>query len=106
MSLRQKEFATLKSIGMTEKEFNKMINLETIFYSTKSLIFGIILGILGSVWVYQMFSSGFDSGYHFPTKPIILSIIFVFVIIFSIMRYSIKNINKQNIIETIRNENI
>lgn len=106
MSLRQKEFATLKSIGMTEKEFNKMINLETIFYSTKSLIFGIILGILGSVWVYKMFSAGFDSGYHFPAKPIILSIIFVFVIIFSIMRYSIKNINKQNIIETIRSENI
>ena len=53
-----------------------------------------------------MFSAGFDSGYHFPAKPIILSIIFVFVIIFSIMRYSIKNINKQNIIETIRNENI
>ena len=106
MKLRQKEFATLKSIGMTEKEFNKMINLETIFYSTKSLIWGIILGILGSIRVYEMFSTGFDSGYHFPLKAICLSIVFVFVIIFSIMKYSIKNISKQNIIETIRNENI
>ena len=47
IELRQKEFAMLKSIGMTKKEFNRMINLETIFYSSKSLIFGIILGLIG-----------------------------------------------------------
>lgn len=106
MNLRKKEFATLKSIGMTKKEFNKMINLETMFYSLKSLAFGIILGIIGSYMVYGMFATGFDSGFEIPYKAIILSIIFVFVIIFGIMKYSIKNIDKQNIIETIRNENI
>ena len=106
MNLRQKEFATLKSIGMTKKEFNKMINLETIFYSLKSLIFGIALGILGSYMVYGMFATSFDSGFTLPYKSIILSIIFVFIIIFGIMKYSIKNIDKQNIIETIRNENV
>lgn len=106
MNLRQKEFATLKSIGMTKKEFNKMINLETIFYSLKSLIFGIALGILGSYMVYGMFATSFDSGFKLPYKSIILSIIFVFIIIFGIMKYSIKNIDKQNIIETIRNENV
>ncbi len=46
MELRQKEFAALKSIGMTKKEFNRMVNLETIFYGTKSLLYGIILGLL------------------------------------------------------------
>ena len=106
MNLRQKEFATLKSIGMTEKEFNRMINLETIFYSTKSLVWGIILGTIGSYITYKMFSTGFDSGFYLPMKPIIISILLVFILIFSIMRYSIKNINKQNIIETIRNENV
>lgn len=38
MNLRSKEFANLKSIGMTKKEFNRMIRLESIFYGTKSLI--------------------------------------------------------------------
>ncbi len=38
MNLRSKEFANLKSIGMTTKEFNRMIKLESIFYGLKSLI--------------------------------------------------------------------
>lgn len=49
MELRQKEFAVLKSIGMTKKEFNRMVNLETIFYGTKSLCYGIILGLLRNI---------------------------------------------------------
>lgn len=106
MELRQKEFAMLKSIGMTKKEFNRMINLETIFYCTKSLIYGIFLGLLGTFAFYKAFSIKIDKGMYIPIYPIILSIIFVFIIVFIIMRYSITKINKQNTIETIRNENI
>ncbi len=106
MELRQKEFAMLKSIGMTKKEFNRMINLETIFYGTKSLIYGIILGLLGTFAIYKAFSVKIDSGIYIPVVPIIISIIFVFVIVFVIMKYSISKINRQNTIETIRNENI
>lgn len=51
MELRQKEFAALKSIGMTKKEFNRMVNLETIFYGTKSLCYGIILGLLRNLCI-------------------------------------------------------
>ena len=41
MQLRSKEFASLKSIGMTKKEFNRMIRLESLMYGIKSLIIGI-----------------------------------------------------------------
>lgn len=106
MELRQKEFAMLKSIGMTKKEFNRMINLETLFYSTKSLVIGIVLGILGSFGIYKAFATAFDNGFKFPLAPIVISIVAVFVLVFFIMRFSLKKINKQNIIETIRNDNI
>lgn len=106
MELRQKEFAMLKSIGMTKKEFNRMINLETQFYGTKSLLYGIILGLLGTLAMYKAFSVKIDAGMYIPIKPIIISVIFVFILIFIIMRYSISKINKQNTIETIRKENI
>ena len=56
MELRQTEFAMLKSIGMTKSEFNRMINLETIFYSVKALIYGIILGLIGTFAMYKAFS--------------------------------------------------
>ena len=106
MELRQKDFATLKSIGMTKKEFNNMITLESFFYSFKSLFYGIILGLIGSYFVYKVFVEEIDYGYLFPYKPILISIIFILVVVLIIMKYSIKKINKQNIIETIRNNNI
>ncbi len=106
MELRQKEFAMLKSIGMTKKEFNRMINLETLFYGTKSLIYGIILGLIGTFVMYKSFSVKIDSGVYIPINPIIISIIFVFILVFIIMRYELSKINKQNTIETIRKENI
>ncbi len=106
MNLRQKEFAMLKSIGMTKKEFDRMIRLESIFYGFKSLIIGIPLGILGSYFVYKAFSEGMEMSYRLPIMAIIIAIIFVFLIIGLIMKYSLSRINKQNIIETIRNENI
>ena len=47
-----------------------------------------------------------DIEYTFPSLAIIISIIFVTLIVYIIMRFSINRINKQNTIETIRNENI
>lgn len=106
MELRQKEFAMLKSVGMTKKEFNRMINLETLFYSTKALIYGTILGIVGSYAVHKSFSKMYETSFVLPYKAIIICIIFVFIIVYIIMRYSINKINKQNTIETIRKDNI
>lgn len=106
MELRQKEFAMLKSVGMTKKEFNHMINLETLFYSSKSLIYGSILGIIGSYFVHRAFASRIDTQFVLPYKAILICILFVFIVVYMIMKYSINKINKQNMIETIRKENI
>lgn len=106
IELRQKDFAMLKSIGMTKKEFNKMITLESLFYSFKSLFIGILLGTIGSYFIYKLMSGITDFGYIPPIKSILIAIIFVIVIVFIIMKYSINKINKQNIIETIRRDNI
>ena len=106
MILRSKEFAMLKSVGMSSKEFNKMIRLESIMYGTKSLLIGIPLGILGSYGMYKAFAQGIDLGYTLPLPAIIISIIFVFIIVRITMKYSLNKINKQNIIETIRKDNI
>ena len=106
IELRQNEFAMIKSIGMTKKEFNKMINLETLFYSVKALVYGIIFGLIASFAIYKAFSQSLDYGFKFPAIAILISIIFVFIIVFIIMRFAIGKINKQNIIDTIRKENI
>lgn len=106
MALRSKEFAMLKSIGMTKKEFHKMIRLESIFYGVKSLVIGSVIGILLSYLIHKSVSNSMVMSFLFPYKAIIISIIFVFIIISFTMRYSINKINKENIIETIRKDNI
>lgn len=107
MQLRSKEFASLKSIGMTKKEFNRMIRLESLMYGIKSLIIGIPLGVLGVFAIFSAFSKGsVPISFVFPWKAILISIAVVFVAVWLIMKYSISKVNKQNIIETIRNDNI
>ena len=108
MELRKPEFAMLKSIGMTEKEFNKMIRLESIFMGTKSVLFGVPIGTIISYLIFKAYNNAESEelNYIFPWKAIVISVVVVFALIFIIMRYSIKKIEKQNTIETIRNENI
>ena len=96
----------LKSIGMTKREFNRMVHLESIFYGTKSLLIGIPLGLLGSFGIYKAFAVGNDFGFIVPYLAILIAVVIVFLLIGLIMHVSVKKINKQNIIETIRNENI
>ena len=102
MELRKQEFAILRSVGMTNKEFNRMIRLETLFIGIKSLFFGIPLGTAIAYGIYQVGKMPFE----IPLKPILYSAIAVIVLIASIMQYSLIKIKKQNTIETIRNENI
>lgn len=106
MELRQREFASLKSIGMTRREFNRMINLETVFYCVKALVYGIVLGLVGTLALYKAFSVKLESGIYVPVRPILISVVGVFVLVFVIMRYCMGKIGKQNTIETIRKENI
>ena len=106
MNLRSKEFANLKSIGMTKKEFNRMIRLESIFYGLKSIIIGLPLGVLGSYLLYLAFREGILMEYTFPVMPTVVAVVVVFLLIGGIMKYSLNKINKQNIIETIRKDNI
>ena len=106
MELRKQEFAMLKSIGMTTQEFNRMIHLESIFMGIKSLLYGLPIGLCLSYLIYYFLGKEMGVSYPIPYLAIIISILAVFLLITSLMKYSMSKINKQNTIETIRNENI
>ena len=105
IALRAKEFAILKSIGMTQKEFNHMIRLESILYTTRALFIGLPIGMLISYGVFKLFDGAMlGFGWLIPWWAVATSIIAVALLVASIMRYSTRRIRKQNIIETIRKE--
>ena len=106
MNLRKQEFAMLKSIGMTNKQFIKMIRLESAFIGAESLFIGIPIGIGLSYLIYHFMIEESNLPFKLPLLAIIISIIVVYLLITVLMKYSLSKIEKDNIIETIRNENI
>ena len=104
MASRATEFAVLRSVGMTKKEFNNMIRLESIFYSFRALFLGIACGLGVTLLIRRMFWSAGDAGVEFivPWWPIAISVVIVLVMVLFVMRFSIRQIGKKNIIETIR----
>ena len=90
----------------SKKEFNRMIRLESLFYGLKSLLIGVPLGLLGGYAIFKATGNTIMLDYSFPTMAVLISIVFVFFVVWLIMKISISKVNKQNIIETIRNDNI
>lgn len=107
MELRSREFATLRSIGMTDKQFAGMVRLESVFISVKALVIGVPLGILTS-YLLCVIMNRMDGAiiYEPPYKAIILCIVVVIMLIYAIMKLSMTKLRHNNIIETIKNENL
>ena len=99
MELRKREFATLRSIGMTDKQFTKMIRLESLFISVKGLIISYIIcrieNRLDTVIIYDP-----------PAGAVCACIIVVILLIYAIMFLSMEKLKHNNIIDTIKNENL
>lgn len=106
LELRAPEFAMLRAVGMTGREFQRMIWLEGLFYGGKALMIGIPLGIALSVGFHLIFAEGIVTKYRPPFGGVLASAAAVAVLLYLIMHYSMKKINRENIIDTIRNENL
>lgn len=107
ISLRRREFATLKSVGLTSKGMRKMMTFESILYGVKSLMFSLPVSLGTTYLVYLVAAdSGYEMPFYIPWDKFIIAIASVFIIVVLSMVYSIKKVNKENTVETLRNENI
>lgn len=107
MALRKREFAVLRSIGLTRGGFNKMLFFESLFFGMKSLIFALPVSIGVTILIHYSLADMMSiSTIIIPWKAIIISIVSVFIIVLLTMMYSSSKIKKHNIIEQIREENI
>ena len=106
VNLRRREFAMLKSVGMTNSSFNKMLNYECIFYGLKALLYGLPASIGVTYLIYKSIENGVEMGFYLPYKSILVSILSVFIVVFISMMYSMSKIREENIMDGIRNENL
>ena len=107
IALRKKEFAVLRSIGLTPRGFNKMLLFECILFGIKSLLYGIPVALLVTVLLHLSMNDivSFDS-IIIPYSSILIAIVGVFIIVIISMWYATRKIKKDNILDAIREENI
>ena len=106
LALRGREFAMLKSVGMTDRAFRKMIAYESGFYGIKALIFGLPVGTAIMFLIKYIMQDSMSVNLGIPWKGYIIAVVGVFVVIGTTMLYSSRKIRKQNVIDALKNENI
>lgn len=107
IALRRKEFAVLRSIGLTPSGFNKMLRFESLFFGLKSLFYAIPVSLGVIFLMYLSMRGTVELGtILIPWKSIFLAVILDFLVIAISMSYATKKVKKDNILDAIREENI
>lgn len=106
INLRRREFAMLKSIGMTPKAFSKMMDFECLLYGFKGLLYGLPVSFLMTLMIYNAIGQGLEIAFFIPWYSIAIAVGSVFLVVFATMLYSMRKIRKENTIDTLKNENL
>lgn len=107
IALRRKEFAMLRSVGLTPHGFNKILYFESIIFGLKSLFYALPVSIVLVTLVHLSMSNIVDFEHlMLPIKSMVIAIIGVFIIVLITMMYASSKIKHENILEAIREENI
>lgn len=102
VALRQKEFAMLRSVGMTPESFIRMIRFESVFYGFKALVLGLPISMLISYFLYKREMYVYSFAFSLPWISYLVAILLVFVLVFTTMLYSVSRVNKSNIVDTLK----
>ncbi len=107
IKLRRREIAMLKSVGLTPGGFLRMLRYESLFYGLTALLYGLPLGIALSVFIYYQFDSGVSTfAFTLPWGAIVGCIVGILAIVFVTMMISGAMIRNDNIVDTIKEENL
>ncbi len=104
IDLRRKEFAMLKSVGVTPKGFRRMLRFESLFYGLKALVYGLPLSLIISVLMWKSLTEGFTLAFHPDWRIYLGVIVAVFCITGISMAYATSKVKKDSIIETLKSE--
>ncbi|MGI6364447.1 MAG: FtsX-like permease family protein [Bacillota bacterium] len=106
IALRRREFAMLKSVGLTPKGFARMLRFESIFYGIKALSIGLPLSLAINYLLFRSMGGAFEFPFILPWGNYLIAIVAVFVVVFVTMLYFSARVKKENIVDTLKDENL
>ena len=106
ISLRRREFAMLKSVGITQKGFRRMMNCECLLYGSKALLLGLPVSCGITYLIYRAITTAYETSFHLPWAVIGIAVLSVFLVVFATMMYAMRKVKKDNPIDALKNENL
>ena len=102
--LRRREFAMLRSIGMTQKGFHRMLNYECLIYGGKGILYGLPAAFLITFAIYQTISGSIRLNFYIPWYAVMIAAGSVLTVVFSTMLYSVHQVNKENVADSLKGD--
>lgn len=106
IGLRRREFAMMKAVGMGKKMFFTMLAYECFLCTGKALLYGLPASLLSSMLIGKIISARYVISFRIPWIGIGISVVGVFAIMALTMAYAVQKLKKQNLIDTLKSENV
>ncbi|MCL2036777.1 MAG: ABC transporter permease [Oscillospiraceae bacterium] len=104
INLRRREFAMLKSAGMTNGGINRMMVFECLIYGIRSLLYGLPVSFGITYLIYLSVMQGMDVPFALPWGNVAIAVGSVFSIVFATMLYALAKVKKENTVDALRSE--
>ena len=105
-ALRRREFAMLRSVGLTQRGFARMMDYECIIYGVRALLWGLPASVLVTYGIYRSVAQSIAAQFYIPWYSVAIAVGSVFVVVFATMLYATRKIRSENPIEALKQENL
>jgi putative ABC transport system permease protein len=102
MRLRNREFALLRGIGMSKKNFSKMLRYESVLSSVRALLFGIPLGSAFIFVLYVGFMQSEKFPFEYPWLAAAISAVGVMIMMFTAIKIAERKVDRLSVIDALR----
>lgn len=101
--LRMREFAVLKSVGMGDRAFARMLVCECASYALRGLVIGLVLAIAVAWLLYQALGIAFEGvGFSLPWAYIGAAVALVLVVLAISVAFALRKSHAANVVEALR----
>ncbi|MBR4906995.1 MAG: ABC transporter permease [Clostridia bacterium] len=104
--LRRREFAMLKSIGMTDRGMRRMLSYECVIYGLRALLFGLPVSVGVTYLIHRIVGQELERSFYMPWHSVAIAVGSVFLVVFATMLYARHKLSKDNPIDALKNENL
>ena len=104
VALRRRDFAMLRSVGMTAGGMNRMVRFECLLYGIRALLIGLPLSLLLSLLMFRASVDVSSAGFRLSWSAVAIAVVSVFFVVFVSMMYAMRKIKRDNPVDALKSE--